>query len=224
MSCGIYKITNNINQKCYIGCSKNIEHRWIAHKSESILEYNPQYNYSIHKAFRKYGIDNFSFEIVELCTESELFDKEQYYIQYYDSYNNGYNETLGGDTGPALIGENNPNAKLSEQDVINIRTRLLNGEMLNDVYQDYKNNISKRGFEHIWRGENWLNILPEAIQYVKSKEYLSKVRSYAGSKNVKIKHEDILLRKANGEQRLEVYKDYKQFYSLSGFNKIWYKK
>jgi predicted GIY-YIG superfamily endonuclease len=41
MSCGIYKITNNINKKIYIGCSVNIEHRWISHKSESILEKNP---------------------------------------------------------------------------------------------------------------------------------------------------------------------------------------
>ena len=41
MSCGIYKITNKINNKSYIGCSKNIEHRWIAHKSESVLENNP---------------------------------------------------------------------------------------------------------------------------------------------------------------------------------------
>ena len=45
MSCGIYKITNNINNKIYIECSKNIEHRWLAHKSESILENNQQYNY-----------------------------------------------------------------------------------------------------------------------------------------------------------------------------------
>ena len=58
MSCGIYKITNKINQKCYIGCSKNIEKRWSSHKSESVLDQFPQYNYSIHKAFRKYGLDN----------------------------------------------------------------------------------------------------------------------------------------------------------------------
>ena len=78
MSCGIYKITNNINNKIYIGCSKNIEHRWLAHKSESILENNQQYNYSIHKAFRKYGLDNFSFEIIEELPEEkqEWFNKK----------------------------------------------------------------------------------------------------------------------------------------------------
>ena len=99
MSCGIYKITNKINQKCYIGCSKNIEKRWNSHKSESVLEQFPQYNYSIHKAFRKYGLDNFSFEIIEEISENKLFDREKYWITFYNSYNDGYNATIGGDGG-----------------------------------------------------------------------------------------------------------------------------
>jgi len=161
--CGIYKITNIINNKIYIGCSKDIEHRWIAHKSESLLEHNPQYNYSIHKAFRKYGLDNFSFEIIELIPESQLFDREKYWINFYDSYNNGYNETKGGDSGPSMPGEKNPNSKLKEADIISIRQMILSGKMLSEVYPLYADKISKRGFEHIWRGENWKNILPEAI-------------------------------------------------------------
>lgn len=123
MSSGIYKITNKINNKIYIGCSKNIEYRWIAHKSESILEQYPPYNYSIHKAFRKYGIDNFNFEIIEIINdETQLFTKEKYWIKYYDSYHNGYNETEGGDSGPRLPLELNPNSKLKNEDVIYIRT------------------------------------------------------------------------------------------------------
>ena len=123
MSSGIYKITNKINNKIYIGCSKDIEHRWIAHKSESILEHYPPYNYSIHKAFRKYGIDNFNFEIIEIVNdEAQLFAREKYWIKYYDSYYNGYNETEGGDGGPSLPLESNPNSKLKNEDIIYIRT------------------------------------------------------------------------------------------------------
>lgn len=228
IKCGIYKITNKLNNKVYIGCSKNIQHRWIAHKSESVLENNPQYNYSIHKAFRKYGIDNFSFEIIELTEEKDLFDKEKYWIKFYDSYNNGYNETLGGDSGPSMPEEQNPNAKLNSNDVFDIRTKILQGAMLSEVYPIYADKITLRGFEHIWRGENWVNILPEAIDYVKSKEYLSKARSHArvsrmSPEQIKVRQE-IKENKKKGLKRLDVYEKYKDKYSLSGFNKIWYQK
>ena len=228
IKCGIYKITNKLNNKVYIGCSKNIQHRWIAHKSESVLENNPQYNYSIHKAFRKYGIDNFSFEIIESTEEKDLFDKEKYWIKFYDSYNNGYNETLGGDSGPSMPEEQNPNAKLTSNDVFDIRTKILQGAMLSEVYPIYADKITLRGFEHIWRGDNWINILPEAIDYVKSKEYLSKARSHArmsrmSQEQIKIRQE-IKENKKKGLKRLDVYEKYKDKYSLSGFNKIWYQK
>lgn len=228
MSCGIYKITNNINKKIYIGCSVNIERRWISHKSESILEKNPQYNYSIHKAFRKYGIDNFSFEIIELTSKAKLFEREKYWIGYYDSYNNGYNETKGGEGGPSLPGEKNPNSSLTEQEVQNIRTLLLQGKMLSEVYPLYSKKISLSGFKHIWKGDSWIDICPEAIEYVKSKEYLSKVRSFARKSQISSNQQEIWIeiqrRKENKEKRLDVYNDYKNIYSLSGFNKIWYKK
>ena len=111
------------------------------------------YQYSIHRAFRKYGIDNFSFEILEECNPEDLFEREKYYIEKYDSYKKGYNETLGGDTGPSLKGEKNPKAKLNEQDVINIRNRILKRELPMEIFIDYKNKISKSAFLKIWRGE-----------------------------------------------------------------------
>lgn len=227
MKCGIYKITNLINGKIYIGCSKNIEHRWIAHKSESILEHNPQYNYSIHKAFRKYGIDNFSFEIIELVSEQELFDKEKYWIAFYDSYNKGYNETKGGDCGPSMPGESNPNAKLLRADIIAIRSALLEGKMPSEVFPAYADRITRKGFDYIWRGESWKEILPEAIEYVKSEEYLKKAKAYAAKSAIpsekKEMWEDIRNKKQKGLKRLDVYEEYKDKYSLSGFNKVWYR-
>lgn len=91
----VYKITNLINQKCYIGSSNNYLNRWDQHKKISIKENHKQYNYPLYKAFRKYGLDNFSFELLKdnFKTRFEAEEYEQQMIDYYDSYNNGYNQT-----------------------------------------------------------------------------------------------------------------------------------
>ena len=96
--------------------------------------------------------------------------------------------------------------------------------MLSEVYPMYENKISKRGFTHIWRGECWSHIMPEAIEYVKSEEYIKKTRSFAGKSNSFAIHKEIQQKKKEGLKRLEVYELYKDRYTLSGFNKIWYKK
>lgn len=174
---GIYMITNLINNKKYIGCSTNIYERWLHHQYEANDNKQKPYNYSIHKAFRKYGLNNFKFEIIE--ETNNCFEREKYWIQYYDTYNNGYNETEGGDCGPRLKGELNGRAKLTNKDVYKIRQLCLEKKMPSEVFNLYKNKISKRTFEHIWRGDTWIDILPEAIEYVHSKEYLSSVKRFA---------------------------------------------
>lgn len=88
--CGIYKITNIINNHCYIGQSVDIKRRL----SEHLLQ---RYKATIYYAFDKYGIDNFTFEIIELCPKESLNEREKYWIAFYDSYNNGYNMTQGGE-------------------------------------------------------------------------------------------------------------------------------
>lgn len=91
---GIYKITNKINNKCYIGQSINIERRFEEHKNT-----NRTSKY-LHRAMIKYGIDNFKFEIIEICHKEELSEKEKYWINYYHSISPyGYNLTDGGDGG-----------------------------------------------------------------------------------------------------------------------------
>lgn len=97
MVCGIYKIENNINHNIYIGQSKNIKDRWRSHKSNAFNQNSKDYNMVIYQAIRKYGIDAFSFEVLEECSQELLNEKEKYWIQYYDSYNSGYNSTPGGD-------------------------------------------------------------------------------------------------------------------------------
>lgn len=95
---GIYKITNKINGKTYIGQSVNIDKRWNRHKNEYNREDLHSYEYPIYRAFRKYGLESFDFEIIEECKIVELNDKERYWIRIYDTFFNGYNQTLGGDS------------------------------------------------------------------------------------------------------------------------------
>lgn len=95
--CGIYKITNNINGKVYVGQSTDIKRRWYQHKWEYKEEDRLEYNSIVHKAFRKYGIENFSFEIIEECSPEILDEKERYWISKLNTLQpNGYNIMVGG--------------------------------------------------------------------------------------------------------------------------------
>lgn len=95
---GIYKIQNLINGKIYIGQSVNIEKRWQEEKNRAFQISAHEYDYPLSRAFRKYGIENFSFEIIEECKREELNSREKYWIAHYNSFLDGYNQTLGGDT------------------------------------------------------------------------------------------------------------------------------
>jgi len=92
MSIGIYKITNLINNKLYIGSSNNIEKRKIAHFS--LLKRNKHHSIYLQNSYNKYGKNAFKFEIIELCSKEDLFLKEQFYVDFYISYKPlyGYNE------------------------------------------------------------------------------------------------------------------------------------
>lgn len=91
----IYKITNIINNKVYIGQTvKTVQKRFTQHKNNSNKPYFSQI--VLYKAFNKYGIENFICEEIEEVDNSLLDEREKYWIEYYDSYFNGYNSTVGG--------------------------------------------------------------------------------------------------------------------------------
>lgn len=91
---GIYKITNNIDGHCYIGQSINIERRFEEHVNSNNT------NKYLRDEMNKYGVNNFTFDIVETCDKDKLSDREKYWIQYFNStYPNGYNLTDGGNGG-----------------------------------------------------------------------------------------------------------------------------
>ena len=92
----IYKITNQINQKIYIGkTNRNIKIRFKEHcrnVNKNSCEKRPLYI-----AMRKYGIENFFIELIEECSLNEVEEREKYWIEFYRSFKNGYNATIGGD-------------------------------------------------------------------------------------------------------------------------------
>lgn len=92
---GIYKITSNDTGKCYIGQSIDIENRWLQHICTAKYEID---NNKFYNAIRKYGYENFTYEVIEECDKAQevLDDRERYWIEYYNSYYDGYNSTKGG--------------------------------------------------------------------------------------------------------------------------------
>ena len=93
----IYKITNQINGKSYIGKTNlaSIQERFKEHIHDSKrahMEKRPLYS-----AINKYGSENFKIEQIEECSPDEVEEREKYWIEYYNTYKYGYNATLGGD-------------------------------------------------------------------------------------------------------------------------------
>ena len=93
----VYKITNLFNQKSYIGSSTRVEKRWQQHKNDAFNPNNEKYNYPLYQAFRKYGVENFSFTILkdDFSSLEEMQEFEKNSIIAHNTLSpNGYNQTL----------------------------------------------------------------------------------------------------------------------------------
>ena len=89
----IYRIYNDINNKNYVGLTTNtVETRWKKHLANSAFV-----QYHLYDAMRLYGVEHFFVETLEKVDDSRLSEREQYWIEQYDSFHNGYNETCGGE-------------------------------------------------------------------------------------------------------------------------------
>lgn len=104
---GIYKITNLVNGSIYIGQSLAIERRFQEHLYKPFYKQDDQYNTPLYRAIRKYGKENFSFEVIEECSAELLNERETYWIDFYHSFirdnNKGYNLTRGGEGNISII-------------------------------------------------------------------------------------------------------------------------
>ena len=164
----IYKISNNINNKVYIGKTNlNIQERFKQHLRDSkkeYLEHRPLYN-----AIRKYGSEHFTIECIEECVTDQASTREQYWIQFYDSYKNGYNATKGGD-GKAFY------------DHEKIAQRLKEGYNLRQVAQEFNCSVDLvaiigREYHIDYLANSFNNLKKRVAQYDKSNQYIQTFNS-----------------------------------------------
>ncbi len=225
MTIGIYKITNLINNKSYIGKSKNIENRFAYHKMPSC--WLKEKNKPLYRAFQKYGIDSFTFDIIEECSADELNNKEIYWIGYYNSYKNGYNATIGGDGG-----KTSNQGTFSKDEIKQIRQYYLDCKYTcKEIYEKfYKDRITLRGFRAIWDGTNYKDIMPEIYTEENKKKHISLGRKREGVSRRKIDLETIKAIRARlannkNETMKNIWKqEYQDIYSYGGFRDVITKK
>ena len=91
---GIYRITNMETKQCYIGQAKDIKERWREHMKCGLGIDTPAGN-KLYKAMLDYGLDVFTFELIEECSSDNLNEKERFFIDLYQSYDFGMNSNRG---------------------------------------------------------------------------------------------------------------------------------
>ena len=148
MICGIYKITNTINSKVYIGQSIDIHRRWKEERTNAFSARSNEYQTLKSKAFRKYGLENFLFEVIEECPPSMLNEREKYWINYYSSYTEGYNMTMGGDFSPHVN-------KLSSIEQVKCIIDDLKNTSLTGIELGKKYGVSDQAISDINCGHSW---------------------------------------------------------------------
>lgn len=108
--------------------SRKIQDRISEHKRKHIDYGSRQFNHKFYKAMRKYGFENFQFEILEECSDDELENREKFYIDLFESNTKGYNEAIGG-AGKPLI---------TEKQVLAFEVLYENGWLLRDIAEVFK--------------------------------------------------------------------------------------
>lgn len=212
---GIYKITNNINGKIYVGQSNNIQRRFLEHKNRGATSRIP-----VDIAIQKYGKENFSFEVIEECTIEQLNQKEMYWISYFNSVENGYNCSVGGDQ--QSIGSNNGRAILTEDEVKIIRTAYNNHERRKDVYEQFKDKIAFSSFARIWDGTSWTHIMPEVLTEDNKRYYSKEATNGEKSFNAKLTDKEVINIRERyvSENARAIYKDYENRCSYNTLQQI----
>ena len=139
----IYKITNIVNKKAYIGQTKqdDVCKRWAEHKNS--IKYNNGCPL-LMGAFKKYGIDKFKFEVIIICFDEARFELEKYYIKKYDTFGkNGYNLNEGGEPGGFFKGHHH-----TKESIIKIKTKL-STNFKNEDFRKFHSQSIKDGLSKI---------------------------------------------------------------------------
>ena len=170
----IYCYTNKINGKKYVGQTINPEQRYNAHKSNYQNPNHTEYNSLIHKAFRKYGFNNFTYEVLVKGIDdiNVLNELEIYYIKKFNCQTpNGYNVEAGGKNcaKPKTLEHRKKEiwgqAKLTEEEVIELRKAYRDKKSPTEIYnKKYKNRLHYNSFLNIWTRRRYGLIMPEVFE------------------------------------------------------------
>lgn len=221
----IYKI-NFPSGKVYIGQTYNTRRRWKEHLWEAAVQ---RVDSKLYRAMAKYKTTINCFSIIEdnILTVEEANAKEIYYIAKYNSYYNGYNSTLGGDSGFQPSGESHPRAVLTDAEILEIRQiRASKKYTMAEVWEFYKEEASYSGFSKIWNFESRSEIGAELNLEELHDFYRRDKRMMTGDKHFlsKITDDQVVAARdrywVQGETMKQIYNDFKDLYSLSGFRKI----
>lgn len=164
----LYEIEDLINHKCYIGISSDYQRRWKQHKRNAFSEHSKEYEKPLYRAFRKYGLKNFSFQLlksglsVEKASESE---KEEIIKQKSLASEWGYNISKGGMFGTSVskYGAENSNAHLTVKEAQYILDHRNLPEYV--LYFDFEEKLTYDAFRNIYRGKTYTNLSTETQMY-----------------------------------------------------------
>lgn len=181
----IYCYTNRLNNKKYIGKTNNIERRKREHLSTAFNKNSKDYNLLFHQKIREYGIENFSFEILDKSEEKdEINYLEIFWIEKVNSFiknNQGYNLTIGGD--------GNSYSKFSKEEIYKIKDMITSGVNYDLICKEFK--ISKTFISNINYGKFFYdeNEKYPLFQYLYDEEIY--VNLYNLLKNTKLSYTEI---------------------------------
>lgn len=206
----VYKITNLINQKNYIGITNNYKKRW---SNEKCLAKNEKRQQLINKKIQEYGKNNFQFEVLfSNLTIEEACQKEQELIIKYNSLvPNGYNIDKGGNYHPhyqSMYGEKNDKSKLTDKEAQYIKDH--RNQPMYVLYDEFSDIISYESFKKCYKHQTYTHLTPKVEEY----PYNTQFSNQFSDKGLEYDQVlDIRERYANGEYWKDVYKDYKNIFS-----------
>lgn len=202
----LYQITNLINNKIYIGQTNNIAKRWSNHKCCN----SP--NMVIAKAIKKYGIENFKFDVLYRNIPIEQIDEleQKTILEKNCRVPNGYNVAIGGSNHTDIhkYGANNSNAHLTKEEaqyILNNRNK-----PLYVLYSEFSDKLTYDAFRKIYHHQTYTNLTTTTEIYPYNFEFGNQFCKFGLEYDEVI---DIRQRYAKGEYWRDVYKDYKEIYT-----------
>lgn len=203
----VYKITNLINQKHYIGITNNYKKRW---SNEKTLPKDKKRQQLINKKINQYGKENFSFEVLfsNLSIEEACQKEQELIIEYNSLVPNGYNVDKGGEYHPHVqpqYGEQNNKAKLTDAEAQYIKDH--RDQPMYVLYEEFSDIITYETFKKCYKHQTYTHLTPKVSEYPYNFEFSKQFFTIKGLEYDEVI--DIRIRYANGEYWKNVYADYK---------------